>query len=407
VLSLLLMPLWIIGLITLLRRNFISGSFWALFFVVPVLGVIALAIDRPFFKERFLIQAQPAFMVLLAAGTVWIFDFRFSRACPAVPGIFDFKAGDSSSDFTFYVLRFTSYAIRIFALLALALLLLANITAIANYHVDPAYAKAPPWRLYHNFVADHARPGDVMLTNFPEAAVSYYSPNGVPFYVVPAERGQTALQRTDQTAQIAAAYDRIWFLPLLRDGFDEQGDVLNWLDRHTDRVDQIFFPVFNVNLYLSPATLEQQMQAQPAQFAHGIDLRGYQIFDKRGKSRLADDAAAPVIALKPGDDFTLSLYWQADAPATESYTVFVHLAAFDGFTRTSQDNLPVWGSYPTSHWQPGEQIVDKYTLTVPPGTPPGEHRLRVGWYHTDTGERVLLPTGADHLLLNVIVRVEE
>ncbi|HXW00774.1 MAG TPA: glycosyltransferase family 39 protein, partial [Anaerolineae bacterium] len=66
--SLLLVPIWIIGLIALLRRDFTSGTFWTLFFAIPVLGVIALSIDRPFFKERFLVQAQPAFALLLAVG---------------------------------------------------------------------------------------------------------------------------------------------------------------------------------------------------------------------------------------------------------------------------------------------------------------------------------------------------
>lgn len=386
-LSLLLLPVWLAGLMALLRRDAVSGSFWALFFAVPTLGVIALAIDRPFFKERFLIQAQPAFLLLLAAGFLSILDFRTTQ----------------------HATRNTQHLLRLFGLLALILLIVANLAAIANYHTDPALAKAPPWRLYHDFVRDQAKPGDVMLTNFPEASISYYSPEGLPFYVVPAERGHTAAELADLTAQIAGAYQRIWFLPMLQEGFDEHGDVLNWLDRHADRVDQIFFPAYNLNLYLSPAAIKQLMLPQPARFAHGISLRGYQILDKRGKSRLSDpgDAAAPTLTLKPEDDFTLSLYWQADALPDDSYTVFVHLIAADGFTRTSQDNLPVWGNYPTDQWQPGEQVVDRYPLTLPPGTPPGDHRLRIGWYNTATGERVLLPNGADHLLLDVVVRVAD
>ena len=214
-LSLILLPIWIIGLVALLRHNFTSGSFWALFFAVPTLGVILLAIDRPFFKERFLIQAQPAFMVLLSMGLLSILNASgwhltgrkkekrrggLQRPRPAA-----------------------RFGLRIFALLALALLLPANLAAIVNYHTDPTYAKAPPWRLYHEFVRDQANPDDVMLTNFPEAAVSYYSPDGVPFYVVPAERGQTTAELEEQTAQIAGTYERIWFLPMLHDGLRRAG----------------------------------------------------------------------------------------------------------------------------------------------------------------------------------------
>ncbi|MEM7348088.1 MAG: glycosyltransferase family 39 protein, partial [Chloroflexota bacterium] len=57
-LSLLLAPLWMIGLGIAIYKNSKSGTFWGLFFIIPVLGVISLSINRPFFKERYLVQAQ-------------------------------------------------------------------------------------------------------------------------------------------------------------------------------------------------------------------------------------------------------------------------------------------------------------------------------------------------------------
>ena len=291
------------------------------------------------------------------------------------------------------------------------MLLLANLQAFSNYHTDPAYAKAPPWQLYRNLVSRKAQPGDVMLTNFPEAAISYYSPAGLPFYVVPAERDQSVEFRLEQTRDIANAYHRIWFLPMLQQGFDEHGDVLNWLDRHADRVDQIFLPSYNLNLYLTPPTIETLMIDQRAAFAHGIRLRGFQIFDDEGNSRLELTGPTPELSLEPEGKFTLSLYWLADGPTDAPSTVFTHLIAADGFYRTGRDNQPVWGSYPTTIWQPDEKVTDKYTLTLPPGTPPGDHRLQVGWYQSDTQAAVPLldehgqPAG-DYVTLDVIIRVE-
>jgi hypothetical protein len=55
---------------------------------------------------------------------------------------------------------------RLLASLLLILLLSINIHTLDNYLTDPIYAKAPPWQLYHDYVSDNARPGDVMLTNF-------------------------------------------------------------------------------------------------------------------------------------------------------------------------------------------------------------------------------------------------
>ncbi|MCB0197278.1 MAG: hypothetical protein KDJ65_35350, partial [Anaerolineae bacterium] len=188
-----------------------------------------------------------------------------------------------------------------------------------------------------------------------------------------------------------------------------------WLDRHADRVDQTFFPTYNINLYLGPAAIDSQMVEQTAPFAHGITLRGFQILDKSGRSKLIppdDSEPQYLLTIKPEDDFTLSLYWQTNTAIEAPYTVFTHLVAADGFNRTSQDNQPVWGTYPTTAWSPDEKITDKYTLTVPPGTPPGDHHLRVGWYHSDTLERVAVlnesgQPGEVFNTLPVIIRVEQ
>jgi uncharacterized membrane protein len=382
--SLLLMPVGIIGLITLLRHNFTTGTFWGLFFAVPVISVIILSLNRPFFKERFFIQALPAFEVLLAVGflTLW-----------KLPGIISNAPR-------------TSYALRFISLLLLATLLLFNLHALNNYFTNPIYAKAPPWRLYHNYVNENAQPGDLMLTNFPEASVSYYTPDGIPFRVIPNKRDQPVNDLVADISETSGQYSRIWFLPLLRQGFDEQGDILNWLDRHGDRVHQVFFPAYNINLYLTPPTIEAQLIAQPVAFAHGIRLRGYQVFDKHGNSRLNSDK---ILTLSPGDEFTLSLYWYAGGPTENPYTVFTHLIAADGFNQAGQDNQPVWGSYPTTVWQPDERITDKYTLTLPQGIPPGDYRVRTGWYQSDTQARVAISgsQGQDYIMLDFIVRVKE
>lgn len=407
--SLLLAPIWLIGLIRLLRRDVTTGSFWVLFFAIPVLGVIALSLDRPFFKERFLIQAQPAFELLLAVGFLTLAGRRMTIDRRPPPN--DGRQIPTPQHSMSHALRPTPYALPAVSAVALITLLFFNYLAFTNYHTDPAYVKAPPWHLYHDHVSDHAQPDDVMLTNFPEAAVSYYSPDNLPFYVVPDQRDLPTSARLEATANIAGAYERIWFLPLLRQGFDEQGDVLSWLDRHADRVDQVFFPVYHLNLYLSPPTINARMIRQPVTFAHAIQLRGYQIFDEQGQSRLTRSNAesfTPLLTLTPGETFTLSLYWQADGPTDRRYTVFTHLIAADGFTRAGQDNQPVWGSYPTTAWQPGERITDKYSLTLPDGTPAGDHRLRLGWYDVETSERVFIRNSDENqVILEMIVKVED
>lgn len=91
-------------------------------------------------------------------------------------------------------------------------------------------------------------------------------------------------------------------------------------------------------------------------------------------------------------DEDLTLYWQANGRPATDYTVFIQLwdedeqvAGFDG--------LPLGGDYPTSWWEAGETIVDVHSLDlsragVTSRLKSGRHRLLVGLYRLDTGERL-------------------
>jgi hypothetical protein len=93
----------------------------------------------------------------------------------------------------------------------------------------------------------------------------------------------------------------------------------------------------------------------------------------------------------PGDTLTLTLFWQALAEMEEDYTVFTHLLAPDGSTTAQRDNHPVQGTYPTSLWTDGQIVTDVYELVLGSDAPLGPHRLEVGMYAAETGDR--LPTG--------------
>ncbi len=84
----------------------------------------------------------------------------------------------------------------------------------------------------------------------------------------------------------------------------------------------------------------------------------------------------------------LTLYWQATDEIDADYTVFTHLLGPDGRLRGQVDGQPIRGLWPTSRWQPGQIVADRYDLTVAPDAPPGEYRLEVGMYSLATMERL-------------------
>jgi len=84
-----------------------------------------------------------------------------------------------------------------------------------------------------------------------------------------------------------------------------------------------------------------------------------------------------------GSDLDLRLYWHVDELPTADYQPFIQLEDMMGH-RWSQVEAY---AYPAEQWQPGEIIIQQVEVPVPPGTPPGEYRLRVGLFDQTTGQR--------------------
>ena len=103
-----------------------------------------------------------------------------------------------------------------------------------------------------------------------------------------------------------------------------------------------------------------------AQLGDAIELTGYQL-DRTGE------------AIK------LTLIWRSLKTIDEDYTVFTHVLDQTGQLIGGKDNPPVNGTYPTSHWMPGEYVTDEYVIPV---NPPEGFAIEVGLYDPETGARL-------------------
>ena len=106
----------------------------------------------------------------------------------------------------------------------------------------------------------------------------------------------------------------------------------------------------------------------------------------------------PAEEVEAGEGVRLTLYWRAEAPIAEDYTVFVHLLDESGMLRSQADSMPWHNAFPTSRWEPGVIIPDEYRLVVPESAWPGEYRVTVGLYLWQTGERLPIRTSGGDLL---------
>jgi hypothetical protein len=86
-------------------------------------------------------------------------------------------------------------------------------------------------------------------------------------------------------------------------------------------------------------------------------------------------------AVRPGEQLAVTLYWQALAPMSENYAVFVHLLNPAGALSAQRDTFPGLGNFPTSQWKPGDTFADTYHVDVGETTyAPDDTILRVGLY---------------------------
>jgi hypothetical protein len=82
------------------------------------------------------------------------------------------------------------------------------------------------------------------------------------------------------------------------------------------------------------------------------------------------------------------LYWQAERPLDQNWTVFVHLLDSAGNLVTQQDSQPRAGRYPTSVWDQGEVVEDLHDLVLPPDLAEGDYQVVVGLYTVADGVRL-------------------
>ncbi len=120
-------------------------------------------------------------------------------------------------------------------------------------------------------------------------------------------------------------------------------------------------PAFELYL-LDAGTLLAVGHETRVDFSHVIQLEGYDVLDS--------SAGAVDVAL---------LWRVLNLPPSDDYHVFAHLV--DAWGLTWGESLPF--QYPSAQWTPGERFLDRITVPLPAGAPPGEYVLQVGLYSPD------------------------
>lgn len=350
--SAVLVTLLVWGLWRAIRRSPAGAGLMGLVAMVPLLAVFLFSLSRPIFRERYLAGSAPAYAMFWGVGLA-------ALVYEQLPWI-----RVRRSVFVGSVLFLVGF----------------NGFALAQYYVDPAYAKSPDWRGAMSFVTERLASGDAVILNHQDQAVLYYltSPD---LYVLPSaeDPGQDATQQSLQV--LVSRYDRIWLIPDTSQLWDRDGIVRSWLDQRSEQVVEMSWRGVLLVLYHTPQRFRRDMAATDAGLGESIRLHGYALRDGEGN-------AVDRVELDPGQAVDLTLYWQATSAVDDDYTVFVHLLDPTGWLRGQQDNQPRNGTFPTRAWVQGELVVDRYHVPVSGDAPAGEYLLEVGMYHSGDGARL-------------------
>lgn len=139
--------------------------------------------------------------------------------------------------------------------------------------------------------------------------------------------------------------------------------------------------VYKTRPQIDETTISNSIDAELGQDIH---LSGYNV--------------APT-QVHPGGVFTLTLFWEAVHKPSGDYTVFIHVLDPMGNIRAQKDNQPQEGFYPTTLWDKGERIEDRYNLTISPDVPSGAYDIAIGMYTLSTLERLPVRIMPDNVVL--------
>lgn len=276
---------------------------------------------------------------------------------------------------------FNSASTLILTVLTLAILYYAN-TTLSN----PELTRAAT-RIWQDEVA-----GDAILLLRPEKSQAFANVyhGKLPVYGF-FSQGNLNEENFEWLGRLRQEYSRLWVLPddLLphESGWERwlRGEDFLLLDTRMVEPDGQ-----RLALYATVAhrTLEE---AGLGTIFGDPELASSGINSSNGWIRLEGYALSPETT--PGGELLLALRWESLRPMDKDYQVFVHLLNANNEKLAQRDGQPVQWLRPTSTWQPGEKIIDRYGMLLPNDLPSGSYTIAVGLYDPVSGQRLPISAG--------------
>jgi hypothetical protein len=333
--------------------------------LVPLLGVLLLASRTPKFNPRYLMLVSPAYLLILAGGIGALAGGRISESAnqrlsaSRTPAL----APKRSASVTYHAARIT------LAVILSVFLIATSVIGLRNWFSDPAFTKAQ-WRELAAAVRAQIAPDEavLLLSGHASPAWDYYAPD-IPRTRLPEIDilDVDAVLGFDAGAQLERALAGkagAWLVSWQDAVVDPAGFVPHFLDRAgaEQPVGEQFWHLGLRHWRLRPdATFPAEAipaHVQGANFDHKLALLGW------------DD---------PREN-QLTVYWRVLNTLTQDYRVSVILEDAQGREVGRWDGRPASYDYPTTRWQPGQEIFGRYPLPLPADAPAGDYTVTLAVY---------------------------
>lgn len=320
--------------------------------LVPLLAIILLSLNQPYYKPRFLLPALPAFHLLLGIGGATLVRSATQR--------FGMRTGSGIAG------------------LAAAWLIAAAATPLRNEWFDPAFRR-DDYRGLARAVAATARSDDAILLIGPGQidVFDYYFKGPQARYPLPRFRPLDPAATVAELEQIEQRHRRVYGVFYVPYEADPGGVVSAWLAERAFRAESRWYGGVELAVYeLGDA---------------GAPLRDVNV--RFGDALMLERAAVSSTRIAGGDATRIELHWRAVAPPGRDLFLFAHLIDINNHIIAQHDG-PL-ARIPTGAWQPGETYRSHAAVLAPPDAPPATYRLVIGVYDPRTGERLRLEDGQD------------
>lgn len=323
---------------------------------------------------KFLLIAGPAHALLLARGAVGP-AFTF--------GLIGHAAGPNADDNP-RAMRIGDLIGALWCIGALSLTLSLFSINLDRYFADPKVAR-DDYRGIAEFISVTAGPNDAILLVAPgqSEVFGYYYKEKLPIYALPKQRPIDTDATVVELSQLLSR-DKVFAVYWAVQEADPNNFIQSWMNARGYKTLDQWRGNVRLVVYVMPERrpTDEVVSGLNLPFGPDIVLRSY----RSGN-----------LNLTAGEVTQLQLVWRAVHKPPRRYKVFMQLLDVHDQVIAQRDSEPVGDGRPTDTWEPGETIVDNHGVLIPPGTPPGEYRRIIGLYDYETGERLRLPDGKDHL----------